>query len=280
MSRTWLAPLLLTLVPLRAAAAPPSERTFALVIGYNGRPPAATDDAIQSLRYADDDALAFYQLQKELGAEAELLTISDAETRRRYPQIADAARPPTMAEISRAIDALNARMDAAVRQGIKVAFIISKPMALWAEDSWLMVTTVAEDNDGWLIGGTGAGFDGSAWQRLPIDLMDGDPNPGVAVQFFAGELGFHGRNARRAHVQSSGTSALPPFGGVLTATPGVVSPRQGEYRIDVAAVIEDHGHPGVWWRFWGGYTPPCNYNVPGMCAQCGCNLPNTPSCSL
>ena len=71
-------------------AAEPPQRVFALVIGYNGRPPTATDDSIQPLRYADDDALAFYQLQKEMGAEALLLTAVDAETRRRYPQIAEA----------------------------------------------------------------------------------------------------------------------------------------------------------------------------------------------
>jgi hypothetical protein len=157
---------------------------------------------------------------------------------------------------------------------------ISKPMAVWSDTVWLMVTAVAEDNDGWVIGGNDGGFDGSYWQRLPIDLMDADPNPGVAIQVYAGELGFHGRNARRAHAESTSSGSLPPLGGVLTAAPGVVSPREGDLRIDVAAVIEDHGHPGVWWKFWGGFTPPCNYNVPGTCAQCGCNLPDTPSCNL
>ena len=87
------------------------------MIGYNGRPPSVSDESIQALRYADDDALAFYQLQTELGADAVLLTVPDAETRRRYPEIVDGARPPTMTEIARAIDALNARMDTAARKG-------------------------------------------------------------------------------------------------------------------------------------------------------------------
>ena len=51
-------------------------------------------------------------------------------------------------------------------------------------------------------------------------------------------------------------------------------------RIDVAALMDDHGHPGVWWRFYGGntFTPPCNYNKPGTCAQCGCNVPGSLAC--
>ena len=125
MKRAALALGLLLAAELRAAAAPAEvdHRTFALVIGFNGRPPGTTDESIQALRYADDDALAFYQLQKQLGAEAVLLTIPDAETKRRYPAITDGVRPPTMDMIARSIDALNASMDAAARQGAKPAFV-------------------------------------------------------------------------------------------------------------------------------------------------------------
>lgn len=76
--RAALALGLLLASELRAAAAAPGsdlrvvstpadvgQPTFALVIGFNGRPPGASDESIQALRYADDDALAFYQLQKE-----------------------------------------------------------------------------------------------------------------------------------------------------------------------------------------------------------------------
>jgi hypothetical protein len=108
---------------LRAAAAEPDRRMFALVIGYNGRPPATVDDSLPPLRYADDDALAFYQLQRELGAEAVLLTVADPDTRRRYPYVADGARLPTTHEIARAIDRLNASMDAAARAGAKPVFV-------------------------------------------------------------------------------------------------------------------------------------------------------------
>jgi len=107
---------------MRAAAAEVEPRMFALVVGFNGRPPAATDESVQPLRYADDDALAFYQLQRELGAEVILLTVPDAETRRRYPAIVDGVRAPTMDAITRSIAALNASMDAAARKGLKPAF--------------------------------------------------------------------------------------------------------------------------------------------------------------
>jgi hypothetical protein len=114
---------LLVAAEMRAGGAEIEQRTFALVIGFNGRPPGTTDESIQPLRYADDDALAFYQLQRQLGAEAVLLTIPDVETKRRYPDITDGARPPTMDMIARSIDALNASMDAAAREGSKPAFV-------------------------------------------------------------------------------------------------------------------------------------------------------------
>jgi hypothetical protein len=104
------------LVAAPVAHAAPVERFFALVVGYNGRPPAS-DEAVQTLRYADDDALAFYRLEKEAGADAVVLTLPDAETRRRYPQASEVARPPTMDEIKLAIAALNQRMDEAARRG-------------------------------------------------------------------------------------------------------------------------------------------------------------------
>lgn len=113
---------LLALGALPASAGEQPEQNFALVIGYNGLPSATSDESIQPLHYADDDALAFYQLQKELGADVVLLTVADAETRRRYPQIADGVRAPTIDEITRSIDALNARMDAVARQGISPVF--------------------------------------------------------------------------------------------------------------------------------------------------------------
>ena len=111
------AALVVTFGWLGSAQATGSERYFALIVGYNGAPAGTTDRTIQPLHYADDDALAFYQLQRETGAEAIVLTIPDSDTRQRYPQAAEIARSPTKSEVFQAIDALNARMDLAAREG-------------------------------------------------------------------------------------------------------------------------------------------------------------------
>jgi hypothetical protein len=70
-------------------------------------------------------------------------------------------------------------------------------------------------------------------------------------------------------------------GGVLASAPAVVWPRNGVKPVDIAAVIDDHGRPGVWSKFLsldGSDRPPCNDNAPGTCAQCGCNVPGAPAC--
>jgi len=119
----FLAFLLVGLGGLGARRALAAERYFALIVGYNGTPAAPADAAIKTLRYADDDALSFYELEKEAGSDAIVLTIPDSETRRRYPQAADVARPPTAAEIAHAMAALNGRMDAAATAGHTPVFV-------------------------------------------------------------------------------------------------------------------------------------------------------------
>jgi Caspase domain len=108
---------------LPTARAGIDERYFALVVGYNGRPSAGDTDAPAPLRYADDDALSFYELEQEAGNDAVLLTAPDTDSRRRYPWAADVARPPTIGEIERAVSELNKRMDAAARAGSHPVFL-------------------------------------------------------------------------------------------------------------------------------------------------------------
>jgi hypothetical protein len=93
-------------------------------------------------------------------------------------------------------------------------------------------------------------------------------------------MGFFARSRSGLLVNASLYSAFP-LGGVLASPPAAVGGARGPVRLDVAALIEDHGKPGVWWRFADlAYKAPCNYNEPGACAQCGCNLPGAPSCDL
>ena len=100
-----------------ATARADDERRYALVVGYNGRPAQVSESNLPVLRYADDDALAFYELEQELGGQPTLLTIPDSETRARYPDAARIARPPSIAELSRVITSLNERMDADLQAG-------------------------------------------------------------------------------------------------------------------------------------------------------------------
>lgn len=99
----WLAALITATTPA------PVER-FALVIGNNA--PLA-DSAYEPLRYADDDAARFAELMTVLGAEVELLTVADRETRERFGATVEGARPPRREEVLRAIARLERRLQAA-----------------------------------------------------------------------------------------------------------------------------------------------------------------------
>ncbi|HEY7373931.1 MAG TPA: caspase family protein, partial [Polyangia bacterium] len=90
---------------------------YALVVGFNGSPPGAAGDVPPPLRFADDDAMAFYQLRRQLGDHAVVLAAPDDDTRRRYPQDVDAAQPPTLETLERAMSELQAQMQADVRAG-------------------------------------------------------------------------------------------------------------------------------------------------------------------
>ena len=121
--KRFLVTLVMLLGCLHATQALADERYFALAVGYNGPPPSGDDSAVKPLRYADDDALSFYELEHEAGSDALVLTVPDADTRHRYSWAAEIARPPTIAEIDRAVSDLNRRMDAAAQAGHVPVFI-------------------------------------------------------------------------------------------------------------------------------------------------------------
>ncbi len=115
--------LAILLGSLFAARAWADERYFVLAVGYNGPPAVQSALSPNPLRYADDDALSFYELEQEVGSDAVVLTVPDGDSRRRYPWAIDVARPPTMGEIERAVSDLNNRMDAAAKAGHVPVFI-------------------------------------------------------------------------------------------------------------------------------------------------------------
>jgi hypothetical protein len=121
-SRNSLSLMLLLIATLWGGTARAEERRYALVIGYNGAPAAAGVDSPPPLRFADDDALAFYELMREQGDDAAVLASPDSDTRRRYPETADAAEPPTLAELDRAMARFESALRDDARAGRKSVF--------------------------------------------------------------------------------------------------------------------------------------------------------------
>ena len=104
-----------------AAATP----TYALVVGNNAPPEESRETDLAPLRYADDDAARFYRLFEQLGFDdVRLLAVLDAESQRRYPQIARVAREPSLAQLSREVDDLARRVAKDKREGRRPVFYL------------------------------------------------------------------------------------------------------------------------------------------------------------
>jgi len=161
---------------------------------------------------------------------------------------------------------------------------VGKPPAVWLLDgSALMVAAVSDGRIPWVIAGALDGW--NAWLSIDtFDLAPDDRNPGVAVETVgnAADVGYFARDPRGLLVNNSRGTHYYPLGGVLASPPAAVGVHPGSYyRIDIVALVDDHGHPGVWWKFFDrSYQAPCNFNQTGTCAQCGCNGPGQPHCDF
>lgn len=100
---------------LAAAPALAATPRYAIVIG-NNQPPAERNDLAQ-LRYADDDAARYADLFSRLGADVALLSVPDAETQRRHPQLAGRAQPPTLVVLRGVVERLLPRVSADLARG-------------------------------------------------------------------------------------------------------------------------------------------------------------------
>lgn len=99
---------------LAAAAAPRAHATgrevaYAIVIGNNAPPSAGTPEKLAPLRYADDDAVRYFQLFSRM-AYTRLLVVLDTQTQRRYPGLAAYTEAPTLANFDRVVGELAAKM--------------------------------------------------------------------------------------------------------------------------------------------------------------------------
>jgi hypothetical protein len=111
--------------PARAAT---REVVYTVSIGENEIPrsvPAADTEGLKALRYADDDAAAFHSFMSGMSRRALLLSVLDAETQRRFPELVAAARVPSLAELKQVVASLRQAMEedlAAGREPVLVLF--------------------------------------------------------------------------------------------------------------------------------------------------------------
>jgi hypothetical protein len=156
---------------------------------------------------------------------------------------------------------------------------VGKPVAALMPDGSgiLYVSAVGLDHQGWLIGSTP---DWGGWIPIAISVSADDPDPSVAVASLR-PLDYFVRDANGLLVHLHDATIPLEIGGMPITTPSAAGSTVGDHRVDLAAVIDDHGHPGVWWKFLSPQTtPPCNYNAPGTCAQCGCGFTGGLPCDL
>ena len=92
------AAIVLALAPLAHA----ERRAYAIVIGNNAPPSSGTTETLQPLRYADDDAVRYFQLFSRF-AQTRLLVVLDATTQKRYPELAGQTMLPTLDNLRRIV---------------------------------------------------------------------------------------------------------------------------------------------------------------------------------
>jgi hypothetical protein len=109
----------LVMVWLLVAASPADagrDLSYAIVIGNNAPPSAGTPEQLAPLRYADDDAVRYYQLFSRM-ADTRLLAVLDTQTQRRHPGLAGLAEAPSLANLDRVVGELAAKMADDRRRG-------------------------------------------------------------------------------------------------------------------------------------------------------------------
>lgn len=101
--------LLIVMMCAGVAAADGRTISYSIVIGNNAPPTSGTHETLQPLRYADDDAVRYYQLFSHVG-ESHLLVVLDTQTQKRYPGLAAITQPPTTENLRRVVDGLIMKM--------------------------------------------------------------------------------------------------------------------------------------------------------------------------
>jgi len=97
-----------------AAAAERPVASFVLAVGVN----KSIDDDVSDLRYADDDAVRYFDLFRSLGARTYLVARTDANTERLHPQAAAEARAPRRDALRDAVAAIAGDVKRAREKGV------------------------------------------------------------------------------------------------------------------------------------------------------------------
>ena len=95
---------------------------YGLVIGNNASP--VDDSALPRLRYADDDAVRFFDLWSRLTDHVHLLTVLDGQTQRRQRRRTAQARPPTLSNVRAAVEDLRVKIQRDRSRGADVILYI------------------------------------------------------------------------------------------------------------------------------------------------------------
>jgi len=110
--------LIIALVSLTASHARANPGVVAVIVGAN----TSVDTELPTLRYADDDAILYWELFRQLGATTFLLARPDDNTRRLHGDAIVDARPPSHVELMRAITKAAAAVAGARASGVATAF--------------------------------------------------------------------------------------------------------------------------------------------------------------
>lgn len=93
---------------------------YGIVIGVNEAP--AAEPELDALRYADDDAVRWYQLLGRFAGDVRLFSVLDTGTQRRYPELAQRAEAPRLDPVLRAVDELAQEIAEDVARGEQPVF--------------------------------------------------------------------------------------------------------------------------------------------------------------
>jgi hypothetical protein len=96
------------LIALPARTAHARRVTYGIAIGNNQAP---ANDSARSLRYADDDAVRYFDLFRRSGGQAALMTVFDSQSARRHARLASEVRAPTLAELRGTLQRFQANME-------------------------------------------------------------------------------------------------------------------------------------------------------------------------